>query len=75
MEAGELAFYPTHELVNELMKRTTFLGVVVHSEEEWKGDAWGEERTFKVQFNSNLDTAEASRLLSRVAEYLNLNCC
>lgn len=75
MEAGELAFYPTQDLVNELMKRTTFLGVVVHSEEEWKGDSWGQERTFKVQFNSNLDTVEASRLLSRVAEYLNLNCC
>lgn len=75
MEAGELAFYSTEELVGELLKRTTFLGVVVHSEDDWKGDSWGEERTFKVQFNSNLDTAEASRLLGRVAEYLNLHCC
>jgi hypothetical protein len=75
MEAGELALFSTEELVKELVNRTTFLGVVVHSEENWKGDAWGEDRTFKVQFNSNLDTAETSRLLSRVAEYLNLNCC
>lgn len=75
MEAGELAFFSTEELVDELVRRTTFLGVVVHSETDWKGDAWGQERTFKVQFNSNLDTAEASRLLGRVAEYLNLNCC
>ncbi len=75
MEAGELAFFSTEELVNELVRRTTFLGVVVHAEKEWKGDDWGDERTFKVQFNSNLDTAETSRLLGRVAEYLNLNCC
>ena len=75
MESGELAFYSTEELVNELLKRTTFLGVVVHTEEDWKGDDWGEERTFKVRFNSNLETAEASRLLGRVAEYLNLHCC
>ncbi|HZL90584.1 MAG TPA: hypothetical protein VFB96_19610 [Pirellulaceae bacterium] len=75
MEPGELAFYSTEELVSELLKRTTFLGVVVHTEEDWKGDDWGEERTFKVRFNSNLETAEASRLLGRVAEYLNLHCC
>jgi hypothetical protein len=75
MEASELAFFSTEELVNELVQRTTFLGVVVQSETDWKGDAWGEERTFKVQFNSNLDTAEASRLLGYVAEYLNLHCC
>lgn len=75
MEAGELAFYSTEELVNELLKRTTFLGVVVHTEDDWKGNDWGEERTFKVRFNSNLETAEASRLLGRVAEYLNLHCC
>lgn len=75
METGELAFFSTEELVSELVRRTTFLGVVVHAEGGWKGDAWGEERTFKVQFNSNLDTAEASRLLGQVAEYLNLHCC
>lgn len=74
MEACDLAFFPTQELVNELTRRTTFLGVVIHSEEDWKGGLWGDERTFKVQFNSNLDGVEASRLLSRVAEYLNLHC-
>jgi hypothetical protein len=75
METGALEFFSTDELVSELVRRTTFLGVVVHAESDWKGDAWGEERTFKVQFNSNLDTAEASRLLGQVAEYLNLHCC
>jgi hypothetical protein len=75
MDAGELAFYSTDELVSELIRRTTFLGVVVHCETDWKGGDWGDERTFNVEFNSNLDTAEASRLLGKVAEYLNLHCC
>lgn len=75
MESADLAFVSTQELIDELMRRNTFLGVVVHSEQEWKGDAWGDERTFKVHFNSNLDTVEASRLLSRVSEYLNLHHC
>ena len=75
MESSELAFFSTSELIDELIQRHTFLGVVVHSEKEWKGDAWGDERTFKVHFNSNLDKAEVSRLLGRVAEYLDLYEC
>ncbi len=49
--------------------------VVVHSEAEWRGGDWGEERTFKVHFNDNLTPEQASRLLSRVADYLGFHTC
>ena len=75
MESSELAFYTNQELVEELMRRKTFLGVVVQSEAEWKGRDWGEERVFKVHLNGNLDATQAGRLLDRVAEHLNLYHC
>ena len=71
---SELAFYSSQELIDELMRRKTFLGVVVHSEQEWKGDTWGDERTMKVQF-ANLQAPAATRLLGVVAEYIDLNHC
>ena len=60
----ELSTIP--ELVEELMRRKTFLGVIVHSEEEQKGP-WRGERMFKVRFNENLDAGETCRLLEHVA--------
>jgi hypothetical protein len=48
------------------------LGIVVHSQEELKQEEWDGERTFKVHFNSNLDTTKASRLLDVVAEHMSL---
>ncbi len=48
------------------MRRKTFLGVIVHSEEEQKGP-WRGERMFKVRFNENLDAGETCRLLEHVA--------
>jgi hypothetical protein len=62
----------TAELVGELMSRNTFLGVVIHSEKELKGE-WPGEGTFQVHFNSNLDTGQASRLLDAVAQYMSLH--
>jgi len=73
VESSELAFYTTQELIAELMRRQTFLGVVVNSQTEWKGGEWGEERTFEVHLNSNLDPVEASRLLSRVSDFMGLH--
>jgi hypothetical protein len=75
MQDSELSFFTTKELIAELMRRQTFLGVVIHSEEELKRKQWGEERTFKVHFNNNLDAEKASRLLDRVSEYIDLNLC
>ncbi len=75
MEPSDLAFVTNQELIAELMRRKTFLGVVVHSDTDWKGGQWGEERNFRVHFNGNLATEEASRLLSRVASYIDYHHC
>jgi hypothetical protein len=75
VEPSELAFVTNEELIAELMRRRTFLGVVVHSESDWKHDAWGDERMFRVHFNGNLATEEASRLLNRVASYIDCHHC
>jgi len=70
MQPSDLELYTTQELVAELMRRTTFLGVVVHSEQELKNQDWPGEQVFKVHFNSNLDTAQAGRLLDVVAGHM-----
>jgi hypothetical protein len=75
LEASELTFATNEELIAELMRRQTFLGVVVHSERDWKGDDWGDERNFRVHFNGNLEAEETSRLLSRVAQYIDCHHC
>ena len=69
MQPNALELFTTRELVDELLRRTTFLGVIVHSEEELK-ETWQGERMFKVRFNDNLNAGEACRLLGRVAEYM-----
>jgi hypothetical protein len=74
MQPSPIEFFTTAELVDELMRRQTFLGVVVHSEEELKG-TWKGERTFKVRFNSNLDAAQTCRLLETVAEHMQREGC
>jgi hypothetical protein len=71
---NELAFVTTKELIAELLSRRTFLGVVLHSEQEYRGNGWGEERMFQVSYNANLDSVQAARLLDTVAEYMDLHC-
>ena len=75
MQEADLAFFTPQELVDELMRRKTFLGVVVRSENEIRNGQWGDERIFKVQFNENLDSTQVSRLLDVVVDYLNRNSC
>ena len=75
MEPSELELYTTKELINELVRRKTFLGVIIHSGDELKSKEWTGEKTFKVHFNANLDTLQASRLLDTVANYLDQNIC
>ena len=72
MHSSELAFYTSNELISELMNRSTFFGCVVHSADDHKHDTW-DERTFRVHFNRNLDSARASRLLDTVAHYMDGN--
>lgn len=69
----ELAFFTTQELIAELMRRQTFYGVVVHSADDHKTDAWHDERVFKVHYNQHLDACKASRLLETVSEYMDVH--
>lgn len=75
MQPSDLELYSTRELIDELMRRQTFLGVVIHSEQELKSGLWGDERMFKVHFNGNLDTTRAGRLMESVASYIDANLC
>jgi hypothetical protein len=72
MSATDLSFCTSKELIDELMRRTTFLGVVVHAEEELRGE-WKGDRMFNVRFNANMDANQASRLLDVVAEHMDLH--
>jgi hypothetical protein len=74
MEFGDLELHSTKELIDELLRRKTFLGVVVHSETELRGE-WQDEHVFRVHFNSNLTKAETSRLLDVVAESIDREYC
>jgi hypothetical protein len=74
MEPSPLELYTTRELVEELMRRQTFLGVIVHAELELKGE-WKGERTFQVHFNSNLDATQACRLLDTIAQHMERQDC
>lgn len=70
MQPADLEFCTTQELIHELMRRKTFLGVVIHSEEELRGARWTGERIFKVHFNSNLDSDQACGLLDAIVNHL-----
>ena len=67
MQPSALELSTIPELVEELMRRKTFLGVVVHSAEDYKNRQWAGERIFQVHFNENLDPGQAFRLLDTVA--------
>jgi len=68
MQAADLELFSTEELIAELMRRQTFLGVVVQSVEEHKDAQWSGQGAFKVHYNSNLDSEQACRLLEAVTE-------
>jgi hypothetical protein len=74
VEPSDLELYTSQELIAELMRRQTFLGVVVHAEQELKAGPWTGERLFKVHHNANLDAAEAGRLLQVVARHVERRC-
>jgi hypothetical protein len=68
MNATALDFVTTQELISELIRRKTFLGVVVHSTEELRSDRWRGERVFRIQHSDNLELDEAGRLLGVIAD-------
>jgi hypothetical protein len=70
MNADALDLFATQDLINELLRRTTFQGVIVHAVDEAKNRHWDGERLFVVHHNANLDTEEAGRLLDVVSQYI-----
>ena len=68
---NDLSFVTSQELVDELMRRKTFLGVVIHAEGDVRGP-WVGERNFRVHFNGAMQPAEAGRLLATLADSLGL---
>jgi hypothetical protein len=70
MNARDLELYATPDLINELLRRTTFQGVIVHAIDGAKNRHWEGERLFAVRHNANLDTEEAGRLLDVVGHYI-----
>jgi hypothetical protein len=69
-QPGELELFSTEELIDELMKRTTFQGVIVHARDGAKSRHWSGERVFRVRINQNLAPDEASRLLDVVSQHI-----
>jgi hypothetical protein len=69
-QPGDLELFSTEELIDELMRRTTFQGVIVHARDGAKSRQWSGERVFRVRINQNLDTEEASRLLDVVSQHI-----
>ena len=70
MTDRELELFATEELIDELLRRATFQGVIVHSREQAKNQDWDGERMFSVRFNGNFDTQEVGRLLDVVSRHL-----
>jgi hypothetical protein len=70
MYADQIELLATQDLIDELLRRTTFQGVIVHTVDEARNRHWDGERLFAVRHNSNLDTEEAARLLDVVSHYI-----
>ncbi len=70
MTLDDLDYYSTEELINAVLRHTTFQGVIVHSRDEAKNPNWRGERVFAVRLNANLKTDEAGRLLDVVSRHL-----
>ena len=68
----DLELVSTAELIKELLRRKTFMGVLVHADQEVRSDAWDGERVFCIRFSDRLNAGSAARLLevvsSRMAE-------
>jgi len=70
MNPDNLELFSTGELIDELLRRSTFQGVIVHSREEIKNRTWWGERIFSVRHNANLNVEETARLLGCVSQYI-----
>lgn len=64
----DLAFYTSEQLVEELLSRTTLVGIVIRSEDE-AGKTKG-HRNFRVDITPNLDQPQAVTILDGLLEQL-----
>jgi hypothetical protein len=67
---NDLELYTTEELINEIINRTTFQGVIVHAEGDCKTNDWRGARNFKVHWNNNLERHEAGTILEKMSHAL-----
>jgi hypothetical protein len=70
MNPADLELFSTGDLVGELLRRTTFQGVIVHARDGAKTRHWDGERVFSVRYNTNLDVEEVGRLLDVVSQHI-----
>ena len=70
MNAGNLELFVTQDLINELLRRTTFQGIIIHAVDGAKNRHWDGERVFAVGHNANFDTEETGRLLDVISRYI-----
>ncbi|MFO0888679.1 MAG: hypothetical protein U0790_05960 [Isosphaeraceae bacterium] len=70
MNPTDLELFSTADLIDELLRRTTFQGVVIHSHDEARSPHWSGERIFRVRHNANFDTEQVGRLLDVVSQYI-----
>jgi len=70
MNPVDLELFSTDELVEELLRRMTFQGVIVHASDGAKTRHWHGERVFSIRYNANLDVEEAGRLLDVVSQHI-----
>jgi hypothetical protein len=68
MAPDELSLYTAEELIDELMGRSTFQGIVIRAEDSYKGGPWKGEQTYKASWTSNLGDARIEQVLEQVAQ-------
>lgn len=65
---SDLELYSSEELIQELLSRTTFVGIVIRSEKEAKGVSG--HRSFRVYSSNNLNTDQTLTILSGLVSQL-----
>lgn len=69
-EVNDLELFTTTELIEEIIRRKTFQGVIVHAEGDCKNQNWRGVRDFQVHWNDNLGRREAGDILERMSHAL-----
>lgn len=68
-----LELYTTKEMIEEIINRTTFQGIMILSENDCKDPKWCGKKTFGVHWNNNLTNKEVVDILESTAFSLREN--